>query len=44
MSVDYTLVLEVRKMSFQKFNFNNQDKFFFRDFEIKFLFFFKPFI
>ena len=32
MSVDYTLVLEVRKMSFQKFSFNNQDEFLFKDF------------
>ena len=42
MSVNYTLVLEVRKMSFQKFSFNNQDKVFFMDFEIKFLFFLNP--
>ena len=34
MSVNYTLVWEIRKMSFQKNSFNNQDKVFFKDFEI----------
>ena len=37
MPVNYTLVLEVRKMKFQKIW--GQDKFFIKDFEIKFLLF-----